>query len=63
MLRVIRSAFDAARRAVADGADPDAIAALPILADIGRMRDWLPEDAATRADDLARRVGEEVTAS
>ncbi len=36
---------------------------LAVVAEIARMRDWPPEEAARRAEGLLERIDEEVTAS
>jgi V/A-type H+-transporting ATPase subunit A len=63
MLRVIRKAYEAVRRAVQDGADPEALTELPVFAEIGRMRVWPAEEAESRANDLETRIGDEVEAT
>ncbi len=63
MLRAIRSAYDTVRRAVQEGADPEELMALPVFAEIGRIRDWPPEEAEARAKELEARVAEEVEAA
>ncbi len=63
MLRVIRAAYETVRRAVQDGADPEQLMALPVLAEIGRIRDWPADEVEARAKELEARVAEEVEAA
>ena len=60
MLRVIRQAYEAARRAVVGGADPEVVMALPAFTEIARMRDWPAGEAESRANDLAASIVDEV---
>ncbi len=63
MLRLVRQAYEVVRRRVRTGADPEELMALPIFAEIGRIRDWSAEDAEARAKDLESRIAEEVEAA
>jgi len=63
MLRVIRRTYETVHKAVGDGADPDTLMALPVFAEIGRMRDWPVADAASSAKDLEARINETVGAA
>ncbi len=62
MLQVIRRFHEAATAAVGGGAAADEVVRSPIAADIGRMRDWPPGEAETRARTLIDRMAEAVTA-
>ena len=63
MLRIIRRAYVTADRAARDGADPEKLMALPVFADIGRMRYWPAEEAEALAAELEARIIEEVEAA
>ena len=63
MLRLIRTVYDATTRVVSDGTDADAVLALPVFAEIGRMRDWPPDEVEDRARLLEERIIEEVEAT
>lgn len=60
MLRVIRHAHQAMIEAASKDVDPDTLIAMPVLAEIGRMKRWPPDEAETRALELIGRVDEEV---
>jgi V/A-type H+-transporting ATPase subunit A len=62
MLRTIRSAHAAARKAVANGIDPEKVQDLAGFAEIGRMRAWPPEESEARARALEHRLDEGVEA-
>jgi V/A-type H+-transporting ATPase subunit A len=63
MLRIIRLAYATAHRVVEDGTEPDRIVSLPVFDAIARMRDWPPDEVATRAKELEARIIEEVEAA
>ncbi len=63
MLRIIRLAHETTQRAVQGGAEPDLLMSLPVFADVARMRNWLPDEVATRARELETRIIEEVEAA
>ncbi len=60
MLKVIRHLHEAVLDVVDDTTDIERIALLDTVAEVARMRSWLPDDAAEAADELMRRVDEEV---
>jgi len=60
MLKVIRHLHEAILRVVGDETDLDRIAQLDVVADVARMRSWLPDDVVAEAKELMRRVDEEV---
>ncbi len=62
MLRIIRLAYETARRVVEAGTDPERLASLSVLADIARMRDWPPDEVGKRATALEARIIDEVEA-
>lgn len=60
MLGVLRCFHDAAMRTVAGGAPVESITGVDLLASIGRMRFWPPDDVEPMAKDLIHRVEVEV---
>lgn len=63
MLRVVCAAHEAMTAALAAGAEPDTVTAAPVLAGIGRMRDWSADEAEDRAAALTARIRTEVAPS
>jgi len=62
MLRIIRLVYETTRRAVRDGTEPDLLMALPVFADVARMRDWPSDEVDGRAKGIETRIIEEVEA-
>jgi V/A-type H+-transporting ATPase subunit A len=60
MLRIIHLAYEATRRAVRDGTEPEVLVALPVFAEVARMRDWPPGEVGERSKELETRILEEV---
>jgi V/A-type H+-transporting ATPase subunit A len=60
MLRLIRREHEACLAAVERGVDPEAIEAVPTVAQVALMRSWTPDEAASRADELGSRLEREV---
>ena len=61
MLGIIRRAHSAMGAAVEDGTPVEMVTAVPALADVGRMKAWPADEAATRAEELAARIEQEVS--
>jgi V/A-type H+-transporting ATPase subunit A len=62
MLRIISLVYETTRRAVRDGVEPERVVALPVFADVARMRDWPPDEVGERSRELETRIIEEVEA-
>ncbi|MCY7286759.1 MAG: hypothetical protein LH624_00510, partial [Cryobacterium sp.] len=60
MLRAIHGAHESMTAALSAGAVPDEVTTWPVLAELGRIRDWPPEQATKRSAALVERIQEEV---
>jgi V/A-type H+-transporting ATPase subunit A len=62
MLRVVRCNHEAMIAAASRDVDPDQLIAMPVLAEIGRMKRWPVDEARKRAERLMARIEQEVGA-
>jgi len=60
MLRIIHLAYEAVRRAVREGTEPEVLMGLAVFAEVARMRDWPPGEVGERSKELETRILEEV---